>query len=244
MKDRKKLKKYIINGLIWTLVIILLVVVYFQFSRKFTVFRDPEKLKNLILSFGSYSIFAFIILQMIQVIIFFIPGEVMQVAGGYIFGPIIGGIASAVGIILGSAVAYFIANLCGKKYINKLVEKNNLTKIKKILDAGSNNVVIFVIYFIPGIPKDILVYVAGVSNISLKDFLIYSSVGRLPWIIASAIFGHGIHSGNYASMIIIGIISGVLFLIGILRGHRIIDFFHRKLKHDHRKTSKTRGNGR
>ncbi|MEG0307755.1 MAG: TVP38/TMEM64 family protein [Clostridium sp.] len=244
MKDRKKIKKYIINCLIWSAVIFLLGFFYFEFSKEFTVFRDPQQLKDLILSFGSYSIIAFIILQMIQVIVFFIPGEVIQIAGGYIFGPVIGGIVSAVGIVLGSMVAYLIAKLCGKKYINKLIEKNNLTKIKKILDAGSNNIVIFVIYFIPGIPKDVLVYVAGVSNASIKDFIIYSSVGRIPWIVASAVFGHGIHSGNYIAMIAIGIVSGALFIVGILRGHSIIEFFHRKLKHDNSKTSKIEENER
>ncbi len=231
MENKNKIKKYVTNGIIWTIVIVVLLIAYWEFSKKFTVFRDPEELKKLILSFGSYSIIAFVVLQMIQVIIFFIPGEVVQVAGGYIFGPLVGGIASAVGIILGSIVAYFIAKLFGKKYINKLIEKNNLTKIKRILDAGSNNIVIFVIYFIPGIPKDILVYVAGISNVTLRDFILYSSAGRLPWIITSAMFGHGIHRGDYVSMIIIGVVSGVLFLVGILKGHSIIDFFHRALKH-------------
>ena len=91
---------------------------------------------------------------------------------------------------------------------------------------------IFVIYFIPGIPKDILVYVAGISNVTLRDFILYSSAGRLPWIITSAMFGHGIHRGDYVSMIIIGVVSGALFLVGILKGHSIIDFFHRVLKHE------------
>lgn len=232
MMDKKKLKKYISNGLIWAIVIVVLIAFYYEFSKRFTIFRNPDELKALILSFGSYSIIAYIILQMIQVIIFFIPGELVQVAGGYIFGPVLGGITSAIGIILGSAVAYIIAKVLGKKYINKLIEKNNLTKTKKLLDAGSNKIVIFIIYFIPGIPKDILVYAAGVSNISLADFLIYSSIGRLPWIITSAIFGHNINSGNYISMIIIGVVSGGLFLIGILKGHKIIDFFHRKMKRD------------
>ncbi len=231
MENKNKIRKYVINGMIWTIVIVLLIIGYWEFSKEFTVFRDPNKLKELILSFGSYSIIAFIVLQMIQVIIFFIPGEVVQVAGGYIFGPLVGGITSAIGIILGSVVAYFIAKLCGKKYINKLIENHNLTKMKKILDAGSNNIVVFIIYFIPGIPKDILVYVAGISNITLRDFIIYSSAGRLPWIITSAMFGHGIHSGNYISMIVIGVVSGVLFLVGILRGHKIIDFLHRALRH-------------
>ncbi len=244
MKENNKVKKYLINGLIGTLVIVILGYAYVVFSRKFTIFRDPVKIRDLILSFGPYSILAFIILQVIQVVIFFIPGEVVQIAGGYIFGPVVGGLASAVGIILGSMIGYFTAKILGKKFINGLIEKNNLTKLKKILDAGSNNIAIFIIYFIPGIPKDILVYVAGISNVRLSDFIIYSSMGRFPWIIASAVFGHGINQGNYVTSIVIAIVSGALFLFGILKGHNIVEFFHNLHNGKGSKSSKNKGNKR
>lgn len=226
MKEKEKLKKYIVNGLLAALTIVVIGFAYYEFSKEFTIFRDPDKIRDLILSFGHYSILAFIMLQVLQVVIFFIPGEVVQIAGGYIFGPIIGGAASFTGIMLGSMIGYFVSKALGKKYINGLIEKNNLTKLKRILDAGSNNIAVFIIYFIPGIPKDILVYVAGISNVRFTDFIIYSSLGRLPWIIASAVFGHGINEGNYAITIAIALISGALFLLGILKGHRIVDFFH------------------
>lgn len=226
MKENKNLKKFLVNGVIGTLVLAVLGFAYYEFSKEFTIFRDPLKIRDLILSFGPYSILAFIGLQILQVVIFFIPGEVVQVAGGYIFGPIIGGLASSVGILIGSTIGYFLAKVIGKKYINGLIEKNNLKKLKKILDAGSNNIAIFSIYFIPGIPKDVLVYVAGISNVRLIDFIIYSSLGRFPWIIASAVFGHGINEGNYVMSIIIALVSGALFLLGILKGHSIVEFFH------------------
>lgn len=244
MKEKEKIKKYIKNGFVTVLIIAVIGFAYYEFSKEFAIFRDPVKIRDLILSFGNYSILAFIILQVLQVVIFFIPGEVVQIAGGYIFGPIIGGMASSIGIILGSIIGYFIAKVLGKKYINGLIERNNLTKLKRILDAGSNNIAIFIIYFIPGIPKDILVYVAGISNVRLIDFIIYSSMGRLPWIIASAVFGHGINEGNYVTTIGIALISGTLFLIGILKGHNIVEFFHDFFNEKGCKSLKNKGNER
>lgn len=240
MKQKGNVKKYIINGLIAIVVIMTLGFAYYEFSKEFTIFRDPVKIRDLILSFGPYSILAFIMLQILQVVVFFIPGEVVQIAGGYIFGPIVGGLASSLGIIIGSMIGYYLARLLGKRYINNLIERNNLTKLKKILDAGSNNIAIFIIYFIPGIPKDILVYVAGISNVKLVDFIIYSSLGRLPWIIASAVFGHGINEGNYITSIAIGLIAGTLFLVGILKGNKIVEAIHRAYDEKHRKTLKNR----
>ncbi len=236
MNKNRSIKKYIWQGLIWTAVIVLIGMVYYYFSNRFTVFKDPYALKDLILSFGHYSMIAFVLIQVLQVIVFFIPGEVVQIVGGYVFGPVLGSILSSIGIITGSVLGYYIARTLGKKYINNLIERKNLTRIKKILDTGSNNLVIFIIYFIPGIPKDILVYVAGISKVTIKDFIIYSSLGRVPWIIVSAFFGHGVHNQNYASVITIAIIASLLFIIGIFKGNKIIDFFHRVIKKKKKKS--------
>ena len=237
MKENKVGKK-VFNFIIVATVILAIVFVIRKFSGNLEVFKNPDQMRELILSYGSYSVLAFIVFQMIQVIIFFIPGEVMQIAGGYIFGPVIGSIVSVIGILLGSMVGYYAAKIIGRNRINNLIEKKKLTKIKKILDAGSNNMVIFIIYFIPGVPKDLMVYVSGISNVKIEDFILYSTLGRAPWIVASAIFGNGINDGNYLSMIIIGILSIALFLIGVLRGHKIIDFFHKHSIKKNRKTSK------
>lgn len=243
MKENK-FRKQIFNIIICALVIIAFVLFYRVFGGKFEIFKNLDEMRNLILSYGNYSVLAFIVFQMIQVIVFFIPGEVMQIAGGYIFGPVVGSIVSIIGIMLGSAVGFYAAKIIGKKRINNLIEKKNLTKIKKVLDAGSNNLFIFIIYFIPGIPKDLLVYISGISNVKIEDFILYSFMGRLPWVIASAIFGSGINDRNYLIMIVIGIIAVTLFLVGVLRGHKIIDFFHRHSIVKRRKDSKIRENDR
>lgn len=240
-KKKLNIKKIIINGIILSLVLALFYLLYRDFSHRFPAFNNPDEMRELILSFGNFSLFAFIFFQILQVVVFFIPGEVMQIAGGYIFGPVVGSIVSTIGILLGSVLAYYAAKAIGRKRINALIERKNLTKIKRILDAGSNKIVILIIYFIPGIPKDLLVYVAGVSNVSLRDFIMYSTLGRAPWIIVSAIFGHGINNRDYVSLIVIGFISCVIFLFGILKGHSIIDFYHTRIRHKERKDSKTKG---
>lgn len=200
---------------------------YELFFRHSNTFQNPEEFKQWILSYGPFSIIMFVLIQVIQVVIFFIPGEVTQVAGGYIFGAFWGTILSSAGILMGSTIGYLFAKYFIKKYVLRMIEKRNLKRFKKVLDAGSNKVVILVIYLIPGIPKDVLVYVAGVSNVTLVDFILYSSIGRFPWILASAYFGEGIHMENYSAMIIIGVVAIALFIIGFWRGHSIIDFFHR-----------------
>lgn len=208
----------------------LIIGAYQLFFRHSTMFRNPEEFKQWILSYGSFSIIMFVLIQILQVVIFFIPGEVTQVAGGYIFGALWGSILSSAGILMGSTLGYLFAKYFIKKYVIRMIEKRNLKRFKKVLDAGSNKIVILIIYLIPGIPKDVLVYVAGVSNVTLVDFILYSSIGRFPWILASAFFGEGIHMENYSSMIMIAIVAIALFILGFWKGHSIIDFFHRMHK--------------
>ncbi|MCJ7688422.1 MAG: VTT domain-containing protein, partial [Clostridiaceae bacterium] len=93
---------------------------------------------------------------------------------------------------------------------------------KKVLNAGSKKSVVFIFYLIPGIPKDALAYICGVSNISFKDFIIYSTLGRIPGIFISSFFGQKIYAWDLTTLITIGVITGILTIVGIFKGNTII----------------------
>lgn len=192
---------------------------YFRYSY---ILKDPNILKEIVLSYGNFSVLVFILMQVLQVVVFFIPGEFIQVAGGYIFGAFLGGIISLIGITLGSIMVYFVANYYGKPFVEKLILKKEVKFFKKILEVGSKKIVVFMFYLIPGIPKDALSYICGVSNISIKDFFIYSTLGRIPCIFISSFFGERIYAGDVRSLITIGVTMSILFAVGIFKGNIII----------------------
>lgn len=200
---------------------------YFKYSY---ILKDPDILKAVILSYGSFSILVFILMQVLQVVVFFIPGEFIQIAGGYIFGTFLGGLISLIGITLGSIMAYFISNRYGKPLVEKLMLNRKIKFFRKILNAGSKKVVVFVFYLIPGIPKDALAYICGVSNISFMDFLIYSTLGRIPGIFISSFFGQKIYARDATSLITIGVIMAIVSIIGIFKGDTIIKAIVKKKK--------------
>lgn len=231
----KRIKDKIIEYKGYIILIIILVffiiAAYEYYYKYFYVLKDPEKLKTYVMSYGKYSIFAFTAIQVIQVIAFFIPGEIVQIAGGYIFGSGIGSIISLGGITGGSIFVYLIANKFGKPFVEKIVSENKFDFIEKILAAGSKKFIIFLLYLIPGLPKDIFGYVCGVSDISLKDFALYSTLGRIPGIFISAYFGSQMFTGNIHLLLVIASIMSILFIIGMLKGDRII----RKIMKNHKK---------
>lgn len=184
--------------------------------------RDPLMLKSIIVSYGKYSIFAFIILQIIQVVAFFIPGEIIQIAGGYIYGTFLGSIISFGGITLGSILVYILSHNFGKPLVDKIIPAKDNNFFKGILDSKKINMAVFVVYLIPGMPKDVLAYICGISNISLRNFLIYSSAGRLPGIIISSYFGYNVILHNWSMIVFIAIIMTALFIFGLLKGGKIM----------------------
>ena len=200
---------------------------YFKYSH---ILRDPNILKEIILSYGNFSILVFILMQVLQVVAFFIPGEFIQIAGGYIFGTFLGGLISLIGITLGSVIVYFISNNYGKPFVDRLISKKEVKFFKKILKAGSKKTVVLMFYLIPGIPKDALAYICGVSNISFKDFFIYSTLGRIPGIFISSFFGQKIYSGDVTSLLIIGVTMSILFVLGVFKGDVIIKAMIKKKK--------------
>ncbi|MBU3114330.1 TVP38/TMEM64 family protein [Clostridium lacusfryxellense] len=230
---RKKLsekKQYII--LAATLVLFSYIGYEYYFEYSYMV-KNPNILKNVILSYGNFSILVFVLMQVLQVVVFFIPGEFIQIAGGFIFGAFPGGIISLVGITLGSIIVYLISNSYGKPYVEKVILNKKVKFFRKILTVGSKRNVVFIFYLIPGIPKDALSYICGISNISFKDFIIYSTLGRIPGIIISSYFGHQIYAQDFTSLITIGVTMSIIFVLGIFKGNTII---HNMVKKKKKKT--------
>jgi uncharacterized membrane protein YdjX (TVP38/TMEM64 family) len=221
------LKQYIVLLAVLIFFIFIGYEYYFKYSY---ILKDHDKLKGVILSYGNFSILVFILMQILQVVVFFIPGEIIQIAGGYIFGTFIGGVISIIGITLGSIMAYFISNRYGKPLVEKLMRNRKIKFFRKILNAGSKKMVVFVFYLIPGIPKDALAYICGVSNISFMDFIIYSTLGRIPGVFISSLFGQRIYAKDSTSLITIGVIMVIVTIIGIFKGDAIIKAIVKKKK--------------
>ncbi|MGH4119301.1 TVP38/TMEM64 family protein [Clostridium sp.] len=214
-----KNKHYIVLEVV---LLLFLYIGYEYFFKYADIIKDPNLLKEVILSYGNFSVLVFVLMHVIQVVIFFIPGEFIQIAGGYIFGTFLGAIFSLAGITLGSLFIYAICNSYGKPVVDKLILNKKVKFFKKILNAGSKKSVVFIFYLIPGIPKDALAYICGVSNISFKDFIIYSTLGRIPGIFISSFFGQKIYAWDLTTLITIGVITAILSIVGIFKGNTII----------------------
>jgi len=118
---------------------------------------DPHKFREYVLSFGSWSAAVFMLFQVLQVVIAVIPGEPVQIAGGYIFGTVLGTVYSTIGITVGYIIVFIGVKLFGFPLVKKLVPEKELKKFSALINSPKLETTIFLLFLIPGIPKDILV---------------------------------------------------------------------------------------
>ena len=195
---------------------------------------SPEALKELIESFHGAGILVFAALVFLQVVIFFIPGEFLQAAGGYIYGVVLGSTLSVVSILLGSVAVFLLARKLGVPFLSAIISQRKLEQFRGLLSRGKESskehsrrirLLVFFIYFIPGFPKDAIAYIAGITDMKFKDFIIASMIGRLPAIVISASFGAGIYNGNKHLIVFIAISLIILFYFGGVKGKDLLKDF-------------------
>lgn len=227
---KSKAKKTIILFLCLFLAILITYTCY-KLVLLFISLKDPlkqEKFKTYIANLGWKGWIALLIIQILQIFIAFIPGEIIELLSGILYGAVGGLLICLLGIIIGSTLIYCAMKLLANKYISKYKEK--LQNYNFLKNKKKTNIYLFTLFFIPGIPKDILIYFAPFLPISFPLFLLISSIARIPSILSSTIIGDSLIQGNYILSIVIFVIFAILGILGILFSDKIISIFNKKNK--------------
>ncbi|MBB6623355.1 TVP38/TMEM64 family protein [Clostridium gasigenes] len=184
-----------------------------------------DEFNKYLMSLGKFGSIIIIFFQILQTVIAPIPGEVVQIASGYIYGVPLGLLFTMSGLIIGSAIAFYFTRLIGGNFITSFLKKKNSKWMLDIMESKKFSIILFVIFFVPGLPKDFLIYVAGLTTIKPIKFFSILVISRFPWLLASVSIGSNIQNGNYLSTIIISIIAMLSFLVGIIYKNEIINKF-------------------
>ncbi len=189
--------------------------------------KKPEGLARLLNSYGWKGVLVFIGIQILQVVVAAIPGEFVQIAGGYIYGTWLGTLYSLTGIVLGSVLVFFIARFLGYPVVRLFVSSKQMEKYNFMINNKKTDAAMFVLFLIPGIPKDVLTYIAGITPVKPLKFFAIITIGRLPALLASSYIGSSTEKGNYVIVILLSVAAIILFAAGILLKDRIINIVHK-----------------
>lgn len=182
---------------------------------------EPEQFREWLAGHGILGYLALIGIMCVQVVIAIIPGEVVEIAAGYAYGAIPGMLCCLIGTAVGSAIVFGFTRVFGVKMVEAFISREKINSLKFINTAKKRDLLTFIIFFIPGTPKDIITYFIGLTPMKLHTFLLISIVARIPSVISSTIGGDALGMQSYTFAIIVFAVTGIISLIGILIYRRI-----------------------
>ena len=162
-------------------------------------------------------------IQLLQIFIALIPGEPVELMLGYVWGPWLGTLTCLLGIFIGTLTIFLLVRKLGMKFVRKVVGTDDLTKYKFLSDKNKVEITIFILFFIPGTPKDALTYIAPIAPISPIKYLLIATFARIPSIITSTLLGDSIAEGDYLLAIIVFAITAAISITGIVFGNKYIE---------------------
>ena len=191
------------------------------------LYRDKHFLKDIVASWGWMAPLVFIAIQALQVIISPIPGEVTGPVGGALFGTWWGLVYSSIGLTLGTLFCFAVGRKWGEPLVRPWLSEHHWNRMSFILEA-EGVILCFILYLIPGFPKDILSYLFGLSPMPFGVFAVVSTLGRIPGTWISSYFGANVAEQQYVyAAIFIALIMAACLPIYYYRD-RIIKRLHRK----------------
>ena len=157
----------------------------------------------------------------LQVIVAIMPGEVVEVGAGYAFGAVEGMLLCLIGTAAGSSLIYWITKKFGYHVAEAFITREKINSLSFIKNSKRLNVLIFILFFIPGTPKDLITYFIGLTPMRLPAFLLISILARIPSVITSTVTGNALGTQDYHIAIAVFLITAAVSGIGLLIYSRI-----------------------
>ena len=231
MKERfKTLKAKRIIGLLSLAAVVAVfgVISYFMVYKFFSSGATAQGFEAFIEGYGWWGRFVALGIQILQVFVAIIPGEFVEMGLGLSFGFIEGTIICLAGVGLASALVFTLVKIWGVKLVELFVEKEKIESLRFINSDKKLNTWVFVLFFIPGTPKDLLTYFVPLTKMKLSEFLFISMFARIPSVVSSTIGGDFFGNGKYLEGALLFVATGAISLLGILIYRKILAKYHQR----------------
>lgn len=188
-----------------------------------------EKLLDQVRNAGWAGVLILEALQFLQVVVAFIPGEVVQIAAGMLYGPWWGALIILIGCIVSSAFIFVLVHKLGAPFVHDMVPEKYMAKFREFEKSRKFVSVVFLLFLIPGMPKDVFTYITPLSDMKLKQFLLITNTARIPGIVISTYAADGLLEGRLVESIIMFVVLAIIAIIALVVYNKI------SVKHAERK---------
>lgn len=189
---------------------------------------SPENFRSFIESFGAWGVVVGLFIQMLQVVVAFIPGEIVEVGLGSAFGALWGTVLCMVGVSIASSFVFLLTKKYGIRMVELFFDSSKIDELRFINSEKRLKYTVFLLFFIPGTPKDLLTYFVGLTRMKLPQFLAISMIARIPSIVSSTVGGNMLSNENYIGAIILFAVTGAVSVLGIVIYNSIVNKKNKK----------------
>lgn len=183
--------------------------------------NGTQRFMEIIQSYKTFGIIVFLLVQAVQVVVVVVPP--VQIVGGMLFGSVFGSVLSVLGLWVGSGAVFWLVKKAGTPLVEAIISKKNIKKFSFFENTERLRLVMFVLYLVPGTPKDALTYLAALTRLDIKDFLFAVLPARIPSIVISVCLGSCLYRGNYVATAILGAVMIGLAVVGVIFKDKIVD---------------------
>jgi len=172
---------------------------------------------------GPGGVFILLGLQLLQIVVAFIPGEVTQIAAGLLYGPWLGALIILVGCVIASAFIFLLVRKLGAPFVQSIVPIKYLEKFREFEKTNKLSVIVFMLFLIPGLPKDTFTYLVPLTDMRMRTFMLLANIGRVPGILVSTYAANGLLQGRILESVLIFVAAAIIVLVGIFFREKIMD---------------------
>lgn len=190
---------------------------------------EPELFRKWVDSHGIWGRAAFIGMMIFQVVFAVIPGEPLEIGAGYAFGAIEGTLLCVIGLTLGGIIVFVLVRTLGIRVVEVFFSVEKIRSLKFLQNSKKLNTLTFILFFLPGTPKDLLSYFVGLTDMKISVWIFITSVARLPSVITSTLGGSALGSKRYAVALVVFAITLAVSGAGLLI-YRTVTKHHEKNK--------------
>ena len=184
---------------------------------------EPEQLRAWVKAGGPWAKLAFVGMMALQIVIAFIPGEPLEIGAGYAFGPIEGTVLCLLGALLGGTAVFLFVKRFGMKFATLFVSEQKLRTLKFLQDEKKLDLIAYLLFLIPGTPKDVMTYVVGLTPMKLSFWIFLTLTARIPSVITSTVGGDALGTQNYLAAVWVFAATAVISFLGLFVYRAIIN---------------------
>lgn len=182
---------------------------------------DARAVRAFVSDHAFVSRLAMLGINIVQVLLAFLPGEPVELASGYAFGFWEGTALCLVASGLATSAIYWATRRWGWKLVGLFFDRSLFDRFSWLKSAKRLELIMLIVFLIPGTPKDFLTYFAGLTNMRFLPVVLIATFGRIPSIVTSTIAASAVGSGNWPLVACTLVASAFLLAVGGLMYRRL-----------------------